>query len=98
MRSRETPAKALSALDVRDLLGLMAWQAAQEAMAGARPGEVYEAHFHAALRHSHLYQRDDQHVHTGFEARLGPAIRCVECLPALSVVNDRLQLITLAHI
>jgi len=44
-------------------------------LAAARPGEVYQAHFHRALRHSHLYQRGDGHVHTDpmLEARLGPA-------------------------
>jgi hypothetical protein len=73
MKTRETVAQTLDSLDCRGLLDLMAWQRAQDAMAAARPGEVWGKHRHAALQHSHLYQRGDEHVHEG-EERLGPAV------------------------
>ena len=73
MRSRETPAKALTALDVRDLLGLIAWQAAQDEMEGASPDEAWVTHRHRALQHAHRCRCGDAHIHEGWEGRLGPA-------------------------
>jgi hypothetical protein len=46
---------------------------AREALAAAGPGETWGKHDHAALRHAHLYQRGDAHVHDD-EARLGAAV------------------------
>ena len=74
MKSRQTAAKTVDSLDVRGLLDLMAWAAAQDEMEGARPGEVYQAHFHKALRHAHLYQPGDGHIHGGWEKCLGAAV------------------------